>query len=441
VTARVLEGGAWVECAPGDLGGRLEALRAGGAALRGRSTAEIASDVGAAVARWVEAPPFADDVAWIARESGLAVSMVEWSLVELARRLTPATLVALVEAELGSREPFQAPRAYAGQPSARGATPPRLLFTVLAETVTPVALETVVLGLLCRAPHVIKCASGDSAAATSFLRVLAEVSPSLASQVLLASWDGAGHPEHAAAVASLSDVVVAYGSNASVDAVRVQCTFPTRFFGYGHRVSFGVVGAASSARANELAQLAQDVALDVAAYDQRGCMSPHAVFVSRDAPFEAAALAEAVGCRGLPLVASRFARGVLPAGHAAELMQQRAVAEFAGGVFEAGEAGTVLLHDALTFPVSPGGRVLHVVPFEEDAALLAALAALRGAISTVGLWGDAAWRAGLVEPLARLGARRICRLGRMQRPVFVRDHDGRPRISDWVEWVDVEPFF
>jgi hypothetical protein len=38
-----------------------------------------------------------------------------------------------------------------------------------------------------------------------------------------------------------------------------------------------------------------------------------------------------------------------------------------------------------------------------------------------------------------MGVRRVVRPGRMQRPLWQRDHDGRPRIADWVDWTDVEP--
>ena len=59
--------------------------------------------------------------------------------------------------------------------------------------------------------------------------------------------------------------------------------------------------------------------------------------------------------------------------------------------------------------------------------------------ATAGLWCDDPQRSALTGQLNRLGVRRITRPGRMQRPLWLRDHDGRPRISDWVDWTDVEP--
>lgn len=419
-----------------------EAMTEAGSVLRSYSTTEIAEGLSEAAQGWVENrwSDFSADCALIAEESAYSAEMVEWSLRDLARRLTANTMVALVEAELGSREPFASPRTASGLPCARAATAPSLLFTVLAETVPPVAVETIVLGLLSRAPHVIKTASRERAVARQFLWILRQVRPELAAHVAVVSWRGGTDAALDARACDMASVVVAYGTNASVDAIRVRSRFPTRFVGYGHRVSFGVVGpAAPHDKGNALQSLVEDIALDVAAYDQRGCMSPNCVFVSRDAPWSARALAESLAKHGLSSVARRLPRGAVPLETAAALMQQRGVHEFTGEVFE-GASGLVFLHTSTTFPSTVGARTIHIVPYSDLNEIEHALRGLHGAISTVGLWCNDSDRDAVTERLTRMGARRICRLGRMQRPVFVRDHDGRPRIGDWVEWTDVEPF-
>lgn len=405
------------------------------------TTAHIAGRLAATTRAWVDGEhgSFDDDCAGIAAESGYSVEMVAWSLRDLARRLTANTMIALVEAELGSREPFGAPRAAADHACARGATPPSLLFTVLAETVPPVPVETVVLGLLCRAPHLIKTASREQAIARRFVRVLRAEAPELAEHVAVLSWRGGEDDALDACACDLASVVVAYGSNASVDAIRRRSRFPTRFVGYGHRVSFGVVGPAAASRwGDALDEVVRSIALDMGAYDQRGCMSPNVVFVSRDAPWSPRELAVRLAEHALPALSERLPRGTVPLGTATSILQMRGVHDFDAESFAAPE-GLVLLHDQSVFPPSPGARTLHVVPYSSFADIEQALGGLRGAISTVGIWHKEQGRDELIASLSALGARRICRLGRMQRPVFVRDHDGRPRISDWVEWTDVEP--
>ena len=418
------------------------AMTAAGSVLRSFSTAEIAEGLAEAAQGWVAGrwSDFASDCAAIAVESSYWPAMVEWSLRDLARRLTANTMIALVEAELGSREPFASARTSAGLPCARAATAPSLLFTVLAETVPPVAIETIVLGLLARAPHVIKTASRERAVARQFLWVLRQARPDLAAHVAVVGWRGGGDAALDARACDLASVVVAYGSNASVDAIRIRSRFPTRFVGYGHRVSFAVVGPSTSGdKGNALKSLVEDIALDVAAYDQRGCMSPNCVFVSRSAPWSSRELASTLATHGFAVIDGRLPRGAVSLETATAIMQQRGVHEFAGEVFE-GPSSLVFLHNETTFPSTMGARTIHVVPYDDLRDIERALCGLHGAISTVGLWCTESDRDTVTERLTRLGARRICRIGRMQRPVFVRDHDGRPRIGDWVEWTDVEPF-
>lgn len=418
------------------------ALRAEGPRLARLTTARIAARIGKTAAAWL-APdsPWMDEAVTAAAETaGFSAEMLHWSLGELVKRLTPRSLAALVEAELGTLEPFQEPRNREHHPCARAANPPSLVFQVLAGTVPPVAIETIVLALLVRAPLLLKTSSDEPAIARVFLRSLRVEAPDLARHVAVMTWPG-GDPELDRAACEEASIVAAYGGDPAVNALMSHCRFPTRFHGYGHRVSFAVIGP----RSDDLAELAldrvvEDLALDASAYDQRGCMSPHCVFVSRAARWRPEDVAQRLAEHGFPTVARRLPRGRVPIDVAAAVQQARGVGAFTGRAIPT-EQALVILHDDPAFRPSPGARTLHVVPYDSEEDLLRELEPVAGSISTVGLMYPPTRELEFTARLGRLGALRICRLGRMQRPIWLRDHDGRPRIGDWVDWTDVEPLY
>ncbi|MFT6626816.1 MAG: hypothetical protein ACJA1R_000068 [Flavobacteriales bacterium] len=421
----------------------MHALRASSSTIAAMTTAAIAERLAGVANAWLDAGSdwMERAVSETSRRTGYAPAMVEWSLRELLKRLSPASMRALVEAELGTAEPFQAPRNRQGLPTARGAQPPDLVVQVLAGTVPPVAIESIVLALLVRAPILVKTSSSEPQVSRLFLESLRELCPDLAKSVAVLTWAGGDDVLDSLAAGGAS-VVSIYGSDASVNAMMHRCIFPTRFLGYGHRVSFGIIGPAHDhVGPARLPRLAEEIALDLSAYDQRGCMSPHCLFVSADAPWTPLQVGEAVAQHGIPAIADRWPRGPLAGDIASAQQQARGVAEFAGAEILETESGLVFVHKETRFQASPGGRAIHIIPYTDTESLLAAVSPLHGAISTVGLFHGDPGLAPVIQGLGRLGARRFCRIGRMQRPIWLRDHDGRPRLGDWVEWTNVEPLY
>ncbi len=417
-------------------------LRASGPTLAAMTTAAIAERIGKAAAAWLEPESvYMERAANLAPEhTGFSPEMIHWSLTELMRRLTPRSLMALVAAELGSVEPFQAPRSHGSEPCQVTGNPPKLITQVLAGTVPPVGVEAIVLALLARGPLLLKTASEEPVISRLFLASLREYAPDLAEHVAVLTWKG-GETDLDEAACRAADIVAAYGGDESVNALLSLCRFPTRFYGYGHRVSFAVIGPSSYGGPASLNQAVEDVALDACAYDQRGCMSPHCVFVSLEAPWSPEEFARRLFEHGFPKVALRLPRGRISDETAAAIHQARGVAEFTAAACYWNEHSMVTLQSETKFVPSPGGRTIHVVPYESAERLLSAISPLQGAISTVGLAIDSRRQPEITSALGRLGARRISRIGRMQRPIWLRHHDGRPRLGDWIDWTDVEPLY
>lgn len=412
----------------------------GAADLRLLSTEQIADRLGRLHQFLLESPdsPLPRIASVVESTTGLSTPMVIWALRDLLKRLTPRALIALVEAEFGHRDPFHGPRMLATYAAARAANPPDRVFYVMAGTIPGVPIEAMVLSLLARAPAVIKTSRAEPATARLYLEAMRHVAPDLARALSVITWPG-GTEELERAACDRASVVVAYGSNETIDSMYQRCRFPTKFVGYGHRVSFGIMGDGDATLGEPaLRDLARLWALDASAYDQFGCMSLACLFVSTNGPWSPEEVAREIAWEGFPYTESYIPRGRLTPETAAAQMQARAVAEFQGTLFTA-SSGAVILHDKCQFEPTPGGRLLHVVPWTTPEDLDRALRPLRGLLSTAGVWCDDQQRSSITGQLNRLGVRRITRPGRMQRPLWLRDHDGRPRISDWVDWTDVEP--
>src|SRR4029453_19158088 len=76
---------------------------------------------------------------------------------------------------------------------------------------------------------------------------------------------------------------LATGSGAAVARVGARVAPPRRLVGYGHRVSFAALGPALLGDAGALADACARLALDVALWDQLGCLSPVSLLVAGDA--------------------------------------------------------------------------------------------------------------------------------------------------------------
>ncbi|CAN0509385.1 unnamed protein product, partial [Discosporangium mesarthrocarpum] len=93
-------------------------------------------------------------------------------------------------------------------------------------------------------------------------------------------WKG-GDAAREAALLKDSDVVLAYGGNDSLAAIRDRVPVTTRYLAYGHKVSFGMISR-TALDIQKAATAAHRAAYDVVRYDQQGCYSPHLFFVERD---------------------------------------------------------------------------------------------------------------------------------------------------------------
>ncbi|HTQ03857.1 MAG TPA: acyl-CoA reductase [Polyangiaceae bacterium] len=225
-----------------------------------------------------------------------------------------------------------------------------------------------------------------------FARLLAEAAPGLFETV-------------AALAPTPGDHVWAYGGDRSLDAVRAALPAGTVLHAQGPGYGLAVIhaGAVDDETAAALAR-------DVAAFDQRGCLSPRAAVVlgtSDDARHFASLVADALAAREreVPL-------GRLDATELAEIRRFRDAAAYAGAFSSAGSGG-VLVTDAVKLGAAPVGRFLTISAVTTLDGVLREVR--RELVTAVGVAGtDDLGR----EVSMTFAEARVSRIGEMQRPRF-----------------------
>ena len=238
----------------------------------------------------------------------------------------------------------------------------------------------------------------------------------------------------ARAVPRDAEVVIAFGGDAAMAALRAQVGGEQRFIAHGHAVSLLWAGDADALTRRQM----RACAVDVLTYDQLGCLSPQAIY------FAAPADAERFGTRLAYALEHAWrrqaARPARPLGVRARIAEARDVARALGHRLwlpAAGHLGWTVIYDPEpVFAPSPLHGVIYLRRSAPE-SLARHLAGIRGRLSTVGLAGrepDARARRAFLE----LGASRFCEAGRMQFPPLGWHHDGRATLAELVTWIDDE---
>ena len=360
--------------------------------------------------------------------------------------ITRDSLRALVVQDLGHPERLDqlaAGEGEAGTGRVALAQGPELLAHITAGRLPNPALMSLILGLLTRSAQFMKCASGTSLLPRLFAHSLREVEAKLAACLEIAEWPG-GTGALEDALFARADCVIAMGSDETLASVREQVPHEVRFLGYGHRLSFGYV-AAESLSQHLLPKVAGAAARDVAAWDQLGCLSPHAFYVEAGGRNPPDRFAEALAAE-LARIEERLPRGHLSVAAAGDIAARRAFYEVRAACSRdtqlwrspASTAWTVVYENQPRLSPSCLHRFVHVKAVARIEEALEGVDEWRGRVSTVGLAAAGLKEQALVARLTQWGVGRVCPLGRMQQPPPAWRHDGRPALGDLVRWTDWE---
>jgi hypothetical protein len=337
----------------------------------------------------IETSPLGSELRCALREStGLSAPVVEHGL---RSTLESFELDALLSLHASQRERAQ----------------PELAVAVLAGNVFSAAARPLLLPLLCGTALLAKASSADDALPRGLTRALAAADARLAEACAVLSF-AHGNSALDAALLRQAEVVSVYGSDETLAAVRAALPSGSRLLAHGHGLGAIFIAAEALGSATAAHALAVSAARDIAAYDQRGCLSPHAVLVQPGGALDGCGFAHVLGA-ALADLQHELPRGAVPDAATATQLQWRGVAA-ALGELQQGATWAVSYEGQRPLRPSPGYRNVAVYDCEDLAMLRARLSALGHHLKALGIAGAAAHRS-----LASL-APYVCEVGAMQTP-------------------------
>ncbi len=372
-------------------------------------------------AKLVEALPAATGFTPETVAVGLELALSQWDL---------DAVQALVDLELG-------PSLRAG----RALRPHAQTSVVLAGSIPMPTLVAALTPLLVRSPVLVKTASRDRVTAHLVAECLRDVDAELGACLEVVDFDGDDAPTLDAFLDA--PCIVASGSDEALRDVAARAPKTSRLVGYGHRFSLAVVDA-DGCTGDALDEAAADLALDVALWDQSGCLSPICAHVV-GGPDDAAERFAATLAEALEGLAAEMPRSAAPPEASARIRSERdeaamrAAAGRAVRVWSSDDtAWSVVLEDETPLRPAPLHRFVRVHPAPDLEAWAEAIEPHAPWLSTVGVagHGDARDHPAL-GVLTALDATRVCPLGEMQAPPLDWPHDGEPVLLPLARWSGV----
>jgi hypothetical protein len=333
------------------------------------------------------------------------------------------------------------------QPMAKGgvarAFGPDILAHIWAGNVPGLPLWSLISGLLVKAGNIGKVPSAEPLFAGWFTQLVAEIEPEIADCFAIVWWKG-GDAARESALLNEADVVLAYGGNESLDAIRGRVPVTTRFLAYGHKISFGMISRATL-DIRKAAAAAYQAAYDVVRYDQQGCYSPHVFFVERGGKVSPREFCRYVAHQ-LACFERKYPRRALTIAEAGDVAAWRHQAE----VKAISEPGSEIMGDkagawSVVYvenedDLAPSGlnRTIKIVAVDALEDVAPRIAPYKAFLQTVGIAAapDELYR--LADGLGQVGVTRISALGRMTAPEAGWHHDGRFNLLDLVTLTEIE---
>jgi hypothetical protein len=318
---------------------------------------------------------------------------------------------------------FERPALLGLHASANGERRARQCAVVLAGNVFTAAARPLLLPLLCGTAVLAKASSADDVLPRHLKLALDTIDTRVGGACEVVTFGREAHEQHAALLAG-ADVLSVYGSDATVAALAARAVPECRVIAHGHGIGVTFVTREALGSEHAARMIAGRAALDIATYDQRGCLSPHALFVQPGGATGARGFARILG-EALQAIERELPRGTLSDAAAAAQLQWRGVAAAIGELHQ-GATWAVSYEERGPLRISPGYRNVTVYDCDSAAALGARLAPLGRALKALGVAGASARR-----ELAGF-APYVCAVGAMQTPPLDAPLDGLHALAGYV---------
>ncbi len=413
--------------------------------LSNRPAAEIHRVLEHVAQRFLDpkSPARENAVAWLARSGRFSAAMVERALDDSFRPLARGGVTRWANSELGSASALDRPT-LDRKGVARRARGPEWMLQIYAGNVPGLPVWPFYSALAMKSALLAKTSSQEPLLAPLLARTIAEEDPDLGACVAVAWWKG-GTDELDLAALSLAPAVLAFGGESAIASIARGARADADLVLHGPKVSVAYVAREALTRA-ALKGAASRAALDVALYDQQGCLSPHAFYVERGGEEGPAAFAAALG-GALEELQGTMPRATPGNQAAARIQLYRAQARFdeATGtrgtrVLGASEGTdwTVVYEEGARFEPSPAYRTVRVHSVTGVEEVVATIGPAARYIEAVGLLARGTRGVSLASALAATGVARIAALGSLQTPSPTDTHGGVYRLLPFLRWATVE---
>lgn len=410
--------------------------------LQAMSVTDIAAALERVARRWLNraAPERQKALAELPQRLPFSRPVCERALDALFEPITAMRLLALLDEQLGDHRALDTFVPF-GQGRHRKAFGADLAFLILAGNIVGIGIWDIAFCLLCKTPVLVKPSSEEPLMSTLFTQSLAAVAPELANAIAVVPFPSE-REELLDAALQQCDAVIVYGTDETVTTIKRRTPAKVRVIERGHRFSVTIV-------ADEFAdeRTAELLALDVARFDQRGCLSPQVCFVitgreARDKGRDfGLKVAEALRRISVELPPN------LRESEKVSMTQFRLTCEMLGAtVLAASDASwTVVIWDGGR-EMGDGWRkaacsirVIHIVAVSSLEEAVNTLKPLGKYLQGIAVAADERQAEWLAEKFGQMGASRICAVGQLQIPPMEWSQDGKHLIADLVRWCDLEP--
>ncbi|QQR90416.1 MAG: hypothetical protein IPJ88_01320 [Myxococcales bacterium] len=309
-----------------------------------------------------------------------------------------------------------------------------LSVVVLASNLFVGSWRAILEPLLQGSPTLVKAPSSDAVFAQHINECLDEVAPELGQGLAVLDWPREQFSFDAKALEHV-EVLSVFGSDQTIQSISQTLPPQTRLLAHGHGIGAAYIDASSLCDESSAHRLAMDVALDLTAYDQRGCMSPYSLWIQDGAYLSAKHFGELLAEEALPKVNQHLPKGSLPKAVRIAEQQWRAVAAARSHLFE-NEAGAVAIEPDHRLRLSPGYRNLSVHDCKDIKVVINALIPLGTHLKTLGVATESESLKSIAQHLPAPLCPRICKIGLMQKPPLDYIADGLPLAGNFSHWID-----
>ncbi|NOX99533.1 MAG: hypothetical protein GXP30_07375 [Verrucomicrobia bacterium] len=337
--------------------------------------------------------------------------------------ITCDDLLGLVTAELGHVGILDSPQIHGDLECL--AIAPKCILHIIAGNTPMAGIQSIIRGLLLGSHNLVKLPSIELPEIIRFVEALPQ---NLKNLVELKS-------ELPNEWMHRCNALIVFGGDDTIRTFRQRSRADQIFIAHGHRISFAIVFQNDNKTAAKLA------ARDISLYDQQGCLSPHDLYVQTDNKSDALEFADQLAVE-LERFNQHTPRRKLSAEENAQITALRDSYDFRQSndprvkLWSSPNSTdwTVIYEDDPLFAVSPLNRVAFVKPLPDLDLLPKSLFLVHSHLSSIAIHP---FNQKQLQGLLKLGANRICPLGKSQAPSLFWHQDGAPQLSPLVHWIDI----